>query len=165
MVELLAHHGADLSARRPDGRTPHTLAALHCNDTVADWLLAHGARDELSVLERFVAACARGDVARARALLRSQPQLSRELTHAHHLLLHRHAVSGRADVLAAPLVWTVEGRRNANEAGADHVAVARLLIAAGCATDWTPPEAAPSPEGTLEKLAELVRAARKAPLG
>jgi len=149
-------------------------------------------------------------------LLRSQPQLSSELTHAHHLLLHRHAESGRADVLATmlacgfdpstrdaegvtalhraamaghvdavrvlldhgapvdardgmfaatPLVWTVEGRRNANQGGADHVAVARLLIAAGGSTDWTPPEAAPSPEGTLEKLAELVRAARKAPLG
>jgi len=216
MVELLAHHGADLSARRADGCTPHTLAALHGNDTVAEWLLAHGARDELSELERFVAACTRGDETRARALLRSQPQLSSELTHAHHLLLHRHAESGRADVLATmlacgfdpsardaegvtalhraamaghvdavrvlldhgapvdardgmfaatPLVWTVEGRRNANQAGADHVAVARLLIAAGGSTDWTPPEAAPSPEGTLEKLAELVRAARKAPLG
>jgi hypothetical protein len=36
----------------------------------------------------------------------------------------------------------------------------RVLIAAGSSVDWTPPTSAPSPEGTLETLAELVRAAR-----
>jgi hypothetical protein len=62
---------------------------------------------------------------------------------------------------ASPLVWAVEGRSNAKHAGAgaDHVEVARILIAAGSPLDWTPPEGAPGPERTLEGLAELKHAA------
>ncbi len=210
MVELLVRHGADPSARRADGSSPHTLAALHGNHAVATWLLEHGARDELSPLERFIAACARGDRAGAEALLHARPSLRAELSAAHHLMLQRPAESGQVAVLetmlacgfdprareedgitalhraamaghaeavrvllafgapvdalddtfaATPLVWAVEGWRNERQAGADHVGVARLLIAAGCPLDWTPPASAPSPEGTLERLAELVRAA------
>ena len=59
---------------------------------------------------------------------------------------------------ATPLVWAVEGRGHA-EPGADHVAVARALIAAGSSLEWTPPEGAPSPERTLEGLVDLRRAA------
>jgi hypothetical protein len=59
---------------------------------------------------------------------------------------------------ASPLVWAVEGRRHPRP-GSDHVAVARLLIAAGTPLDWTPPEGAPSPEATLEALIDLRRAA------
>ena len=62
---------------------------------------------------------------------------------------------------APPLVWAVEGRSSAQHPGADHVGVARLLIAAGSPLDWTPPEGAPGPERTLEGLIELRRAAAK----
>ncbi len=58
---------------------------------------------------------------------------------------------------ASPLVWAVEGRSTSSVAGADHVGVARLLIASGSPLDWTPPEGAPGPERTLEGLAELRR--------
>ena len=58
---------------------------------------------------------------------------------------------------APPLVWAVEGRGSAKHRGADHVGVARLLIAAGSPLDWTPPEGAPGPERTLEGLIELRR--------
>src|SRR5262249_6767257 len=69
LVEALVQRGADVAARRADGRTAHTLAALHGNHAVASWLLAHGAHDELSELERFVSACARGDRDQAKACL------------------------------------------------------------------------------------------------
>jgi ankyrin repeat protein len=59
---------------------------------------------------------------------------------------------------ATPLVWAVEGRSHA-QPGADHVAVARELIATGSSLEWTPPEGAPGPERTLEGLIELRRAA------
>jgi ankyrin repeat protein len=59
---------------------------------------------------------------------------------------------------ATPLVWAVEGRNHA-QAGADHVAVARELIAAGSSLEWTPPEGAPNPERTIEGLIDLRRAA------
>ena len=91
--------------------------------------------------------------------------------------LHRAAMGGHPDAVrvllkfgadvnaadgmfaATPLVWAVEGRSNAKQAGADHVAVARLLIAAGSSLEWSPPEGAPGPERTLEGLAELRQAA------
>lgn len=209
MVERLVGCGADVRRRRKDGRTPHTLAELHGNHDIAAWLAAHGADDELSPIEQFVAACARGDRAAAQALLERRPALRGELTRDHHLMMQRPAESGRADVLdvmlscgfdpnvgdkdrvtalhraamagcadavrvllkhgadvraldgmfaASPLVWAVEGRAHA-QPGADHVAVARALIAAGCPVDWTPPEGAPGPERTLEGLIELRRAA------
>jgi ankyrin repeat protein len=182
MVERLVQHGADVSRRRADGSTPHTLAELHGNSESAAWLLAHGAKDELSPLDRFIAACARADRPGADAMLAVRPSLRTELRPEHHLMLHRPAESGNAAVLetmlacgfetdardrdevtplhraamgghaeavrvllhhgadvsardgmfsAPPLVWAVEGRSNPHHPGADHVEVARLLIAAG----------------------------------
>jgi hypothetical protein len=210
MVERLVHHGADVSRRRAYGATPHTLAELHGNADIAAWLLAHGAKDELSAVDRFIAACARADHAAAEAMLEALPALRTELRPEHHVMLHRPAESGNAAVLetmlacgfdpeakdkdnvtplhraamgghadavrvllkhgasvnamdgmfsATPLVWAVEGRSNAKHPGADHVEVARLLIAAGSSVQWTPPEGAPGPERTLEGLVELRQAA------
>ncbi len=210
MVERLVAHGADVSRRRADGATPHRLAELSGNPEIAAWLLAHGAVDELSLLERFIAACARADRPAANAILSAHPDLRSELRPEHHLMLHRPAESGNAAVLetmlacgfqteakdkdnvtplhraamaghvdavrvllnhgadvnaqdgmfsASPLVWAVEGRSNSKHRGADHVGVARLLIAAGVPLDWTPPEGAPDVERTLEGLANLRREA------
>jgi hypothetical protein len=90
--------------------------------------------------------------------------------------LHRASMRGRIDAVrvllgagadvnaldgmfaASPMVWAVEGRRHPRP-GADHVGVARLLIAARSPVTWTPPPGAPDPESTLDGLAELVREA------
>jgi ankyrin repeat protein len=208
LVEQLVERGADVTRRRADGLTAHTLAELHGNRDIAEWLLAHGAQDELSPLERFIARCARADRAAAEAMLTADPDLARQLRPQHHLMLHRHAETGNAPVLetmlacgfdpsvrdrdgvtplhraamsghpeavrlliaagarvdaldgmfsAPPLVWAVEGR--GSHRGGDHVAVARLLIAAGSPVEWTPPEGAPSPERTQEGLIDLRREA------
>jgi hypothetical protein len=210
MVELLVGHGADVMQRRADGSTAHKLAETYGYHDVAVWLLEHGAKDELSPLERFIAACAGADRAAADAMLRENPALRTDLRHEHHLMLHRPAESGNVAVLqtmlecgfdpgakdeqnvtalhrsamagypdavrvllahaadvkaldgmfaATPLVWAVEGRNNRKGPGVDHVAVARLLIAAGSPLDWKPPDGAPNPDGTIEGLIELTRAA------
>jgi hypothetical protein len=76
------------------------------------------------------------------------------------LLQHGASVDATDGMFSAtPLVWAVEGRRTSKNDGVDHVEVARLLIAAGSPLGWTPPEGAPSAEGTLVGLAELCRAA------
>lgn len=211
MVELLIRHGADIHRRRTDGRTAHTLAALHGNEPVAAWLLAHGANDECNPLEKFVSACTRGDAEVAREMLAAEPNLRNELCPEHHLMthgaaghrnvaaletmlacgfdpnakdkdqvtpLHRAAMAGRVEAVrvllshgasvnnldgmfsASPLVWAVEGWSHGSKEGADHIGVAKLLLAAGCSTEWQPPEKAPDPEGTQEQLIELCRAAQ-----
>lgn len=103
MVDPLLRHGADPRRRRADGSTPHTLAALHGNRSVAERLLALGALDELSPVEQFVAACARGDRAAATTMLEAQPSLRASLRPGHHRLLHRPAESGNAPALEAML--------------------------------------------------------------
>jgi len=209
MVELLVRHGADIHMRRGDGRTAYTLAELHGNREIAEWLLAHGAKDERSSLERFVSACASGDRERAEPMLRERPELRGALQPEHHLMmqvpaergdarvletmlscgfdpnvgdkdhvtaLHRASMAGHVEAVqvllahgasvtaadgmfaASPLVWATEGWSHP-AAGSDHVGVAKLLIAAGSPVGWTPPEGAPDPEGTLEKLGELCRRA------
>src|SRR5206468_12253654 len=85
MVERLVRHGADVARRRSDGATPYRLAELHGNAEIAAWLLAHGAADELSALDRFIAACARADRAGAEAMLQAPPALRTELRHEHQL--------------------------------------------------------------------------------
>jgi hypothetical protein len=88
--------------------------------------------------------------------------------------LHRAAMAGRSEAArvllsygasvhaldgmfsATPLVWASEGwSHDPRQDGADHVGVARLLIAAGSPLEWIPPENAPSPEGTEEQLSGL----------
>lgn len=139
MVELLVRHGADPLRRRADGCTPHTVAELHGNRDIAAWLLAHGAHDELSPIERFVAACAAGDRPAAQAMLAAQPGLRAELRPSHHLLLQRPAESGNAAVLETMVACGFDP----NVADKDHVtplhraamgghpAAARVLLDAG----------------------------------
>jgi hypothetical protein len=208
MAERLIERGADVSLRRSDGATPHKVAELHGNPEIAKLLLAHGAVDELSPLEHFIAACARADRRAAESILAAHPDVQSRLSSEHHVMLHRPAESGNAAVLetmlscgfetdardkdnvtplhrasmgghveavrvllkhgadvnaldgmfsASPLVWAVEGRRNAKHRGADHIGVARLLIAGGVPLEWIPPPGAPDIESTLDGLAQLRR--------
>jgi ankyrin repeat protein len=99
MIELLTTYGADIHQRRADGRTPYAIASLHGNQEAAAWLLAHGGKDELSSLERFISACTRGDCAAAAEALRMDPNLRNELRTEHHLLMHVPAERGDAPIL------------------------------------------------------------------
>ncbi|HEY8507951.1 MAG TPA: ankyrin repeat domain-containing protein [Steroidobacteraceae bacterium] len=102
-VEMLVQHGADIHRRRADGRTAHTLAELYGNADIAEWLRAHGARDELSPLQRFVALCARGDRVGAETILATNPHLRGELQTEHHLIVQIAAERGDVAALQAML--------------------------------------------------------------
>ena len=103
MVEVLVSRGADVHRRRRDGYTAHTLAELNGNHAIGEWLIAHGAANELSPLERFMAAAARADAAAADAVLRAHPSVTSELRLEHHQMLHRPAESGNAAALETML--------------------------------------------------------------
>jgi ankyrin repeat protein len=103
MVESLVQRGADIHRRRKDGRTAFALAELQGNREVAALLLAHGAKDDLSALDRFVAACARGDRPTAETMLRENPGLRGQLQTEHHLMTQVPAERGDAVVLETML--------------------------------------------------------------
>ena len=139
MVELLVRHGGDIHQRRADGRTAHTLATLHGNEPVAAWLLAHGAKDESTPLEKFVSACTRGDAARASEMLAAQPNLRNELHLEHHLMMHGPAERGDAAVLETmlasgfdPNVKDKDGVTALHRAAKDgRIEAVRVLLARG----------------------------------
>ena len=143
LVELLVWHGADVLKRRADGRTPHTLAELYGNHEIATWLLAHGAHDELSMPEKFVACCTRGDRVAAKVMLAANPTLRSELRPEHHLMLHRFAESGNAAVLEAMMLCGFDPHARDKDgvtalhraAMAGHPGAVRVLLAFGAPVD------------------------------
>ena len=91
LADLLVAHGADVNRRRTDGRTPYAVAELNGNRTVADWLVAHGADETMADVDRFVAACSRGDRTVAAAMLERQPGLRADISTEHYRALYRAA--------------------------------------------------------------------------
>jgi ankyrin repeat protein len=143
MIGLLVRHGADIHRQRADGRTAHRLAELHGNQEIAAWLLVHGAKDELSTLERFVSSSARGDRARAEALLQTHPNLRGELQAEHHLMMHVPADRGDAKVLETMLACGFDPNAKDHDgvtalhraAMAGRAEAARVLLAYGASVN------------------------------
>jgi ankyrin repeat protein len=100
-MQLLIEHGADLDGL--DSRfqkTPYELAVLSGNTSMAELLLAHGAKKSvLSEVDAFSAACLGADASRAEALLASHPALLEELGPTRAELLNLAAESGKRDAI------------------------------------------------------------------
>ncbi|MEO8624457.1 MAG: ankyrin repeat domain-containing protein, partial [bacterium] len=144
ITELLVRHGADISRQRADGRTPYAVAELNGNRAVAEWLRAHGAHDELSAVDRLVAACGRGEREVVESMLATSPALRDEITVEHYFALHRAAEEG--DVAAVALLLDCGFDPNLGDEGIGKTAlhsaamagrpdVVRLLLARGASPD------------------------------
>jgi ankyrin repeat protein len=103
LAEAMVAHGGDIARRRTDGRTPYAVAELNGNRAVADWLLAQGASPELSLVDRLVAACSRGERAAAAALLAGNPGVRDAITDDHYIAFHQAAERGDVGALEAML--------------------------------------------------------------
>ncbi len=117
MVERLVARGADVTRRRADGRSPFAVATLNGNSAVADWLLAHGASDDVSDVDRLVAACSRGDRPTAESMLAARPQLRDEIAPEHYLVLIQAAERGDAAALDVLLLCGFDINRGDDEIG------------------------------------------------
>jgi len=140
LVEALVARGADVSRQRSDGRTPYAVAELNGNRAVADWLLRNGASPDLQPVDRLVAACSRGDLSAAQAMLVEQPALRTAIAAEHYAVLHRAAERDDTAVLAALLACGFDPNRGDEEIGktalhsaamAGAVNAVRLLLARG----------------------------------
>jgi ankyrin repeat protein len=92
IVRLLIEHGADVHARRADGRTAWLLAVRNGFGELAE--LLDDAREELSPADELLAVCGRGDVEEARRLAMPVDD---------HRMLPEAASRGRLDVVRACL--------------------------------------------------------------
>lgn len=143
LVEALVRHGADVTARRADGRTAYVLAELNNNVAVAEWLLAHGSPTDITEFDRFVAACSRGDRRAAEAALAAHPELRAEIKPEHHVALREAAERGDAQAIETMLACGFdanvadEGGRTAlhRAARGGCVNAVRVLLECGARTD------------------------------
>ncbi len=108
-VEALLAAGADPAAATPGGITAYRLAAQFGLSDVAEALRRAGAADTLSEEEQFVAACAVGDAAAARAIQLRRPDLPAALPEMQLRLLPDMAAEGvdAAVRLMVALGWPV----------------------------------------------------------
>jgi ankyrin repeat protein len=100
-MQLLIEHGVDVNAADSRlRRTPYELALLHGNTEIAEYLLAHGARQTaLSDLDAFATACLAGDEARARSLLINDKTLIDQLADQRAELLQLAAENDKRDAV------------------------------------------------------------------
>jgi ankyrin repeat protein len=102
IVKLLLDHGADVGARRGDGRTAWLLARRGGFDQLVALLEQSGAAPEaLSAADELMAACGRGDAAQARRL--TSPELVASLEPEDLRLMPSAASRGQIQIVVACL--------------------------------------------------------------
>jgi len=101
VLEMLVAHGADVHARRADGRSAWQVAMQHGQQESADYLAELGAAGEATPFERFAAACGQGDVEAARRVVVETPGFFGSLSHQDYAAFLRLAQLGKAEMIAA----------------------------------------------------------------
>jgi ankyrin repeat protein len=94
LIELLLDHGADPDLDGPDGRTAYRLATAAGRTDLIEQLRRHGATEDATDTELFVAACMRGDRADARHRVHDDPTLLDRLNADERAALVRAAETG-----------------------------------------------------------------------
>jgi ankyrin repeat protein len=126
LLELLLAHGAEPDRPGRDGRSPCTLARIQGRADLADLLRRHGAADNTSDTDRFLAACQRADRAAVQEQLARDPGLPGRLSQTQQAeALIRAAETGHTAALRLMLDLGFP----ANASGGDHGSTA-LHVAA-----------------------------------
>lgn len=117
LAALLVEHGAEVTRRRTDGRSPYAVAELNGNREMADWLLGQGAPSDLTDVDRLVAACSHGDQAAATAMLAARPTLRDGLGPEHYGAFYRAAERNDAPALEVMLACGFDPNRGDESIG------------------------------------------------
>lgn len=138
IIELLLKHGAEVNARRSDGKTAYVLAVRFGEASTADLLLRHGAIREAGPIDRFLGACAAADEQRVRAMLEENPALPASLTPDDREMLLEFAERGWPDAIRLMLEAGFDKETSREEGTALHIAAwfghldtVRVLLDAG----------------------------------
>ncbi|MBT9514870.1 MAG: hypothetical protein IV104_21225 [Acidovorax sp.] len=126
-VQALVAAGANPADRTADGAPAHIQALRYGLPEVAAFLRERMGAPEAPTDERFVAACAQGDGAQARALLAEAPGLAEGLTAPQQRLLPELAAQGCGDAvrLMVRLGWPIDAKGGDWDGTALHLALFR----------------------------------------
>jgi ankyrin repeat protein len=117
LATRLVRLGADATRPRADGRTPYAVARLSGNDAVAAWLAENGGGTELNDIDRFVAACSRGDRSAAESMVKARPELRAGIHPEHYGALYRAAERNDAKALEVMLACGFDPNHGDDEIG------------------------------------------------
>jgi ankyrin repeat protein len=139
LLELMLDHHADPNDGGPDGRTRSRRATARGRTDLVELLRRHGAADDATGVDRFLAACVHGDRTEAERQLDSDPGLLARLEDDERAALVRAAGSGdvQAVELMLDLGFPLESRGDDGgtalhaAAYAGSAATARLLLGRG----------------------------------
>ncbi|WP_044559897.1 hypothetical protein [Azospirillum sp. B4] len=144
-IAALLAAGADPKARTPDGASAYTVALRFGLTEVAELLRQAGGGEALSLEDQFIAACAAGDEAAARAIQAQRPDLPAALSDSQRRLLPELAAEWGCDAAIAVMVrlgwpltvqagdWNATALNHAVFRG--DAALARFLLE--CGARWT----------------------------
>jgi ankyrin repeat protein len=139
VFKALLEAGADPTLPGPQGESLYVMARKRGRTDVAALFAARGARAELAAKDAFLAACAEGDAATARRLLRDEPTLVTGLGFHERMVLPQAAAAGnrKAVALMIDLGFPVDtpggwgGSALHQAAWRGKVGMVRLLLARG----------------------------------
>ncbi len=99
LARALLDHGADPNAARADGRTPLELAVRADHAALVELLRERGGTAAIRPVDQLLGAAARGDLAAARAVLATHPDLLATLDDEDRRAPVRAAENGQADAI------------------------------------------------------------------
>ena len=137
---LLLEHGAEIDRKNREGRSAYAMAKRAGRADMAGWLVEAGADTALDPLDAFIGACAAGDAAAARAMLKQGPDPRPGFTDRDRSEICEAAAANNGagvrtmlelgwDVNTRGLVW---GETPAHRAAIEgHLSLVRLLVERG----------------------------------